>query len=94
MIVLAATVAADEDALICDLAQFYGVFDWRRLPLRTAATLVDGLPITSRTKTHMAGITVPFDMFLLAMAIDNLSMLCWLNSEDGTKGRVPDQPPD
>ena len=87
MIVLAATVAADEDALICDLAQFYGVFDWRRLPLRTAATLADGLPITSRTKTRTAGITVPFDMFLLAMAIDNLSMLCWLNSEDGAKGR-------
>ena len=87
MIVLAATVAADEDALICDLAQFYGVFDWQRLPLRTAATLTDGLPVTSRTKTRMAGLSVPFDMFLLAMAIDNLSMLCWLNSADGVKGK-------
>ena len=85
--VLAATVAADEDALICDLAQYYQVFDWRRLPLRTAATLTDGLPVTSRTKTRMAGLSVPFDLFLLAMAIDNLSMLCWLNSADGMKGK-------
>ncbi len=35
----------------------------------------------------MAGLSVPFDLFLLAMAIDNLSMLCWLNSADGMKGK-------
>lgn len=92
MIVLAATVAADEDALVCDLAQFYGIFDYKRLPLRTVATLTDGLPLSSRTKTRMVGITVPLDTFLLAMAIDNLSMLCWLNSEDGAKGKNKPEP--
>ena len=57
------------------------------MQLKTVATLTDGLPVNSRTKTRMAGLTVPFDMFLLAMAIDNLSMLCWLNSADGVKGK-------
>lgn len=92
MIVLAATVAADEDALVCDLAQYYGIFDYRKMSLRTVATLTDGLPLSSRTKTRMAGLSVPFDMFLLAMAIDNLSILCWMNSEDGVKGKNKPEP--
>ena len=87
MIVLAATVAADEDALICDLAETYGIYDYRALPLQTVATLGLGLSYNSRTKQRMAGITVPFDTFLLAQVVDNLSLLCWLNSEDGAKNR-------
>ena len=80
-------VALDEDALICDLAETYGVYDYRALPLQTVATLGLGLSYNSRIKQRMAGITVPFDTFLLAQAVDNLSLLCWLNSEDGAKNR-------
>lgn len=80
-------VALDEDALICDLAETYGVIDYRALPLQTAATLGIGLSYNSRIKQKMNGITVSFDTFLLAQIVDNLSMLCWLNSEDGAKGR-------
>ena len=80
-------VALDEDALICDLAETYGVYDYRALPLQTVATLGLGLSYNSRIKQRMAGITVPFDTFLLAQVVDNLSLLCWLNSEDGAKNR-------
>lgn len=80
-------VALDEDAFICDLAETYGVIDYRALPLQTAATLGIGLSYNSRIKQKMNGITVSFDTFLLAQIVDNLSMLCWLNSEDGAKGR-------
>lgn len=79
-------VALDEDALICDLAETYGVFDYRALPLQTVATLGIGLNYNSRIKQKMAGIVVPFDTFLLAQAVDNLALLCWLNSKDGAKG--------
>ena len=30
---------------------------------------------------------MPISTFFLAQVVDNLSMLCWLNSEDGAKGR-------
>lgn len=36
-------IATDEDALICDLAETYHVFDYRGLPLKTAAALASGL---------------------------------------------------
>ena len=84
---LASMVALDEDALICDLAETYGVFNYRALPLQTAATLGIGLSYNSRIKQKMNGITVSFDTFLLAQIVDNLSMLCWLQSEDGAKNR-------
>lgn len=85
-------VAADEDALICDLAQFYGIFDYRKFPLQTVATLTEGLPFSSRTKTRLSGLSVPLDTFLLAMAVDNLALLCWLNSADGAKGKNKPKP--
>ena len=80
-------VALDEDALICDLAETYGVYDYRALPLQTVATLGLGLSYNSRIKQKMAGIVVPFDTFLLAQAVDNLALLCWLNSKDGANGK-------
>ena len=80
-------VALDEDALVCDLAETYGVYDYRALPLHTVATLGLGLSYNSRIKQRMAGIAVPLDTYLLAQVVDNLSMLCWLNSEDGRKNR-------
>lgn len=40
----------DEDALICDLAQVYGVLDHEKLPPWKTAVLAKGLPATSRIK--------------------------------------------
>ena len=87
MIALASMVALDEDALICDLAETYGVFDYRALPLQTVATLGLGLSYDSRISQKQAGIVVPFRTLLLAQAVDNLTVLCWLNSADGAKNR-------
>ena len=80
-------VALDEDALICDLAETYGVFNYRALPLQTVATLGLGLSFDSRIRQRQAGIIVPFKTFLLAQAVDSLSMLCWMQSADGAKGK-------
>ncbi len=80
-------VALDEDALVCDLAETYGVTDYRALPLQTAATLGIGLSWDSRIRQKQTGIIVPLSTFLLAQAIDGINMLCWLNSVDGEKNR-------
>ena len=79
-------IALDEDALICDLAQYYRVYDYRGLPLKMVATLANGLPPDSRIRTKQFGLKVPFSAFLFAQIKDELAAIRWLNSSDGEKG--------
>ena len=80
-------VREDETALICDLAETYGVLDWRALPLRTVAALSAGLRDNSRIKLKMADMQVGQDTLLLAAAVDRLSLLVWAKTKDAEKGR-------
>lgn len=41
-------IATDQDALICDMAETYGIFDLQALPVATLATLAVGLRENSR----------------------------------------------
>lgn len=82
-------VAGYEDEFICDLAEYYHVYDWRGLPLKTAAVLANGLPLSSRTKMAMNGERITLDQALLAIIADRLSVLVWQNTEDGINGRRP-----
>lgn len=84
---LAAMVSADEDALICDLAETYHVFDYRSMPSKLVATLAAGLSENSRSKRKIAGLPHPAETLLLAMAVDRLSYLVWAKTEDGQKNR-------
>jgi len=77
----------DETALICDLAETYGVLDWRALPLKTAAALSAGLRDDSRIVMKISGRKVPNDTALLAAAVDRLSLLVWSKTKDAEKGR-------
>ena len=45
---LAQMLEVDEDAVVCDLAETYGVLDCEALPITLVATLADGLPDSSR----------------------------------------------
>lgn len=80
-------VAAGEDDLICDFAQTYHVYDWRGLPLKTAAALAAGLPDDSRTRRRMYGVRDYPTALLLGEIIDLLRWLRWAQTEDGTKGK-------
>jgi len=79
-------IATDEDALICDLAETYHIFDYKSLPVLTVATLSVGLRTNSRIKMRLAGAKYPLDTILLATVADKLSNLVWMQSEDGAKG--------
>lgn len=70
-------VQADEDALICDFAETYHLYDYKRLPLRTAASLAVGLRNDSRIKMHLSGSKVAPDLLLLAAIADRLGLLIW-----------------
>ena len=65
----------DEDALICDLAETYHVYDYRSLPVQLVATLSAGLRDDARIKLEAADSPVSLDTIILAAIADNLTML-------------------
>lgn len=83
---LAGMMSANKDALVCDLAETYGIFDYRALPVPLLATLAVGLRDDARIKMHMSGMSVPQNTLLLAAALDKLSLLVWSKTKDAQSG--------
>ena len=83
---LSGMIAGDRDALICDLAETYGIFNYRALPVSMLATLAVGLRDDSRIKMHLSGTKATRSELFLAAAVDRLSMLVWAKTEDSQKG--------
>ncbi len=79
-------IAADRDALICDLAETYGILDIRGLPATLLATLSSGLRENSRIKMRLSGEKLPRHILLLAAAVDRLSILVWQQTQNGQEG--------
>lgn len=80
-------IATDKDALICDLAETYHIFNYKELPPRLLATLSVGLRDDSRIKMKLSNSKVTLDTLLLASILDNTRMLLWAQSKDAQKGR-------
>lgn len=68
-------LAADPDALICDLAETYHVFDMWALPVPLLATLASGLRDQSRIKMQIAGLTYLPMEFVLPQIYDAMVAL-------------------
>ena len=80
-------IAVDENALICDFAETYHVFNYRELPLKTAAILASGLRDESRIKMKMAGAKITPERMLSAAIVDRLGLLIWLQTKRRKKGK-------
>ncbi|MGX6962425.1 DUF5361 domain-containing protein [Vagococcus xieshaowenii] len=76
----------DEEALICDLAETYNIYDYRQLPLTKVAVFSCGLRDNSRIKMKMSGQQVSLDTLLLANVSDKLGLLVWYKTKDAQKG--------
>lgn len=76
----------DRDAVICDLAETYGIFNYQALPVRLLATLVVGLREDSRIMRKITGNKIPREDVLLAAAVDRLSTIAWMLSDNGANG--------
>lgn len=76
----------DEDALVCDLAETYQIYDYKQLPLNQVAVFAYGLRDDSRIKQIMSDQIVPLETTLLASIVDRLSLSLWLQTKDGQKG--------
>lgn len=77
----------DEDALICDLAETYGIFNMESLPVQTVAALSAGLRGSSRIKMKMSHSAINQSDMLLATIADYLALIFWSRTKDGAKGR-------
>ena len=80
-------IKEDEEALICDLAETYQIYNYKQLPLTQVAVYAVGLRENSRIKMKLSGQKVPIETLLLAGILDRLSALVWFKTEDGQKGR-------
>lgn len=65
----------DRDALVCDMAETYHVYDFRAIPVETLATLAAGLRDDSRIKMRVGGIEYVPPIILLARIADSLALI-------------------
>lgn len=79
-------ISLDEDALVCDLAETYQIYDYKQLPLNEVAVFAYGLRDDSRIKQIMSDQIVSLEITLLANIVDRLSISLWLQTKDGQKG--------
>ena len=69
-------VVTDEDALICDMAETYHVYDMESLPISFVSTLAAGLRPDSRIRSKMAGVETHLNIeYLLAYCVDNIILI-------------------
>lgn len=62
------------------------MFDYRALPLQTAATLALGLPESSRIKRKKSGLNIQLSTFLLSVIADRLGLLVYANTKGAKHG--------
>lgn len=80
-------IKTDEEALICDLAETYRIYDYRQLPADKVAVFSVGLRENSRIKLKLSNQSVSVDLLVQAGILDSLRFLAWAKTEDGQKGR-------
>jgi hypothetical protein len=80
-------ITVGEDELICDLAETYGIYEYRAYSPLYIGTLAAGLRDDSRIKMKVSGERLSISQLLAAMTVDKLANLVWMQSKDGVKGR-------
>lgn len=80
-------IRLDEEALICDLAETYNIFDYKKLALNELAIFACGLRDDSRIKLKMSKNILSPNQFLLAGIQDRLSLLVYSKTKDAEKGK-------
>lgn len=75
-----------EDAITCDLAETYHIYDFYKLPPFKVAVFVCGLRDDSRIMMKLNDQKVSIDRMISAKTCDNLSLLVWSKSKDAQNG--------
>lgn len=80
-------VTTDEDALICDFAETYNIYNYKELPVLYAATLAVGLRDDTRIKMILGENKLDLKTVLMAAMVDRLSLLVWSKTKDAEQNR-------
>lgn len=80
-------IKVDKNALMCDLAETYQIYDFEQLPLSTVAVFSVGLKNTSRIKMKMSKQDFDIETMLLMSMSDSLKMILWSKTKDAQKGK-------
>lgn len=84
--VMATMIATDEDSLICDLAQYYHVFDYRSMTVELIATLSAGLPEDSRIMRKISKRNISKSELMLAAIYDDLNAYLYSMTSNAKHG--------
>ena len=76
----------DEDALLCDFAETYHIYDIYQFSAEYIATLAVGLRDDSRIMMKLKGLRVTPELLSLSYIADSIRTLVWFNTKDGKKG--------
>lgn len=63
--------------MICDLAETYHIYDWRRVPVSLLGILVAGLSYNSRVALAERGEDFPLETMFLASANDSINAILY-----------------
>ena len=80
-------IALDEDALICDFAETYGIYSIESLDAYYVAILANGLRDDSRIMLKINGLRVDTKTLLLAHIADNTAINVYAKTKDATTGK-------
>lgn len=84
---LASMINFDENALICDLAETYQIFDYRSLPVKLVAALSAGLRDDARIKLKASETPASLNTLLLAVIADRIEAIRYGLTADAAKGK-------
>lgn len=85
-------MADHESAIICDLAQYYNIYDWRKFEVGYIATLVLGLGADSRTMLEIADTPFGINTYISAITADYLANLLFVEIKKSTKKKKIEKP--
>jgi hypothetical protein len=77
----------NEEAMICDLAEVYHIYNYEVYEPSFIAVLVAGLREDSRSKMLLSGAKFSVDQALKMMIVDYLRLIVWMKTRDGAKNR-------
>ena len=80
-------IALDEDALICDFAEVYHIYNYRSLPVEYAATLAKGLKYDSRIMMRISGLKIDLNTLFLAHIVDNTAINVYFKTKDAERNK-------
>lgn len=79
-------IKIDENALICDLAETYHIYNYKQISPKLIAIYAIGLRDDSRIKMKFSDQKLNMQSLMLANIIDRLNLLLWSKTKDAEKG--------